>query len=353
MAPLNRNRGRGRLLALIATLCSLALVATGCSTSTSTSTRKLSVVSIGDSIASGEGIAYGYRYDANPPMHWNDGTASPTWEGPYPLCHVTPEAFGDTVAKELRASYTNFACTGSTYSNGVTGPRTVTQNGSLVTYRPAQFGNWFARTDLNAAYDAARPDLVLISLGADDVDFVQIVTACVIASVTSPTTCTASNPGSVVRSDLIDRLPTLSSDYKSLVRAIQERGRAAKPSKVPFIVFSTYPNPLPAPGADISIGVCPDAAHLNAAQISYLSSLVSRINGDIRSSVAGSSGVAVTDSYGAYAGHQLCSKDPWVYGPSVLLVNPASTAPYHPTPAGQQALAAAVLRVLPPSLRGS
>jgi len=50
---------------------------------------------------------------------------------------------------------------------------------SNTTLRPAEFGDWSTKSDLNADYDAAKPDLTLVTLGADDVQFVAIVEACI------------------------------------------------------------------------------------------------------------------------------------------------------------------------------
>jgi lysophospholipase L1-like esterase len=51
----------------------------------------------------------------------------------------------------------------------------------------------------------------------------------------------------------------------------------------------------------------------------------------------------VADAGPAFAGHRWCDADPWVYGTSILVTDASSTAPFHPTPAGQRAIATAVL----------
>ena len=57
-------------------------------------------------------------------------------------------------------------------------------------------------------------------------------------------------------------------------------------------------------------------------------------------------GTSVADAGPGFAGHRWCDADPWVYGTSILVTNSSSTAPFHPTPAGQRAIAAAVLETL-------
>jgi hypothetical protein len=133
-----------------------------------------SIVVLGDSVAAGEGINYGYTYSTGTPNRWIGGVTNPIWEGQYQLCHQSVQAYGDLVAAAFDAELAKFACTGSTYDNGIAFDRR--SNGQF--YEPAQFGDWVSMTKLNPLYDAAKPDLVIITLGADDVSFVDIVTFC-------------------------------------------------------------------------------------------------------------------------------------------------------------------------------
>ena len=56
----------------------------------------LSLVVIGDSIASGEGINYGYVYKKGYFFNgWSGGTPDPVWQGEYQLCHDSAQAYGD------------------------------------------------------------------------------------------------------------------------------------------------------------------------------------------------------------------------------------------------------------------
>ena len=123
------------------------LLATACgggsdSTQSSEGAQPLSVVVLGDSIASGEGINYGYTYYTGHPNEWIGGTDNPVWQGNYQLCHDSAQAYGDVLAPMIGATLAKFACTGSTYDNGITFDRRY--GGAL--YRPAQFGNWLGMT---------------------------------------------------------------------------------------------------------------------------------------------------------------------------------------------------------------
>ena len=94
------------------------------------------------------------RIHSTTPAFRTSGTAArqSVWQGHYQLCHDSAQAYGDVLAPMIGATLTKFACTGSTYENGIAFDRRY--DGAL--YRPAQFGNWLGMTNLNAAYDAAQ-----------------------------------------------------------------------------------------------------------------------------------------------------------------------------------------------------
>ena len=214
-------------------------------------------------------------------------------------------------------------------------------------YAPAQFGSWATQTDLDTRYDAAKPDLVLITLGADDVQFHSIVTSCVENSYEhyfhlADLACVRGNPGDTITDDFLDVFSTkVVASYKTLVEWIQERAQA-NGVPVPKVVFTTYPDPLPPNGAK-----CPDTSYLYSRQVRYLASLVTQMNGTITETIKGldDPNVAVADVSDAYTpqgqNHRWCSRDPWAYGLSIIHVTDPfsieSQAPFHPTPAGRRA----------------
>ena len=339
----------------------------------------LSVVVLGDSIASGEGINYGYIYYTGHPNEWYGGVINPVWQGDHQLCHDSALAYGDVLAPMIGATLTKFACTGSTYENGIVFDRRY--DGNL--YRPAQFGNWLGMTNLNAAYDAAKPDVVIITLGADDVSFADIFIFCAIGytdpaqvaalanapdrsrrlradfvkrfptieawtnrlpRATSSSYCTAANPGSGVLSLFWDPINSgqIAGNYKNLVAAIKARG--AQAGKVPRIIFTTYHQPLPGPEQSIE---CLDLGDLSRDEIDYLITLENTLKTTLITAVSGLDGVSVADISGVVMGHEFCTSDPWTYGVSLLRWNDASLAPFHPIPQGQAAIAAVLKQSFP------
>jgi lysophospholipase L1-like esterase len=308
-----------------------------------------SIVQLGDSVASGEGTLYGYRYDPAT-QKWTGGNIDAKWPGPYPLCHDSPDAYGQLVASAYHARLSQFACTGASFSNGISAPRVNYGYLYNTTLRPAEFGNWDTQQYLNAQYDAAKPDLVLVTLGADDVQFVAIVEACIqnayeyyldLASLQ----CVPGNPGSTITQDFTDYLPMLRGNYQTLVRWINARGQAD--GLVPKVVFTDYYDPLPAGNT-----TCPDSNYLYSQQIQYLSDLLHQLDTLIIQTIDGlhDPNVAVADVSKAFDGHQWCSPDPWAYGLSIYSVTDPdsfySQAPFHPTPRGQQQLASLVEPVI-------
>ncbi|HVX22322.1 MAG TPA: hypothetical protein VHB02_13305 [Acidimicrobiales bacterium] len=294
-----------------------------------------SMVQMGDSIASGEGTLYGYTYTASQQI-WTGGVTSPVWTGQYQTCHDSHYAYGQVVATFEGATFTQFACSGATFSNGITAPQVE----STRTFRPAQFGTWTTQTDLNATYDKADPDLVTVTLGADDVQFVKIVEGCVenAAFNTPPTECIPSNPGPTVQQYYFDEITTLKANLASLAEWIEARGQAD--GKVPKVVFATYADPLPANGT-----TCPDTLDLKGPQLDYMNTLLLQLDQLEVQTIQGlgNANLATVTNYDAFAGHTWCTADPWAYGLSVLTKdNFDSKAPFHPTPTGQAVLASRV-----------
>ena len=308
-----------------------------------------SVVILGDSVAAGEGTLDGFRYQDRALLPaWSATQRSRAYDGARPSCHRSPRAYGQIVAGALGATATNLACSGATYGRGIV---------------------------LDDAYDRAAPNLVLVTAGANSVDFERAFAYCVLASrgladaeaaqiATAPTIsdalssamgtavgrlgdtstrvtpgCTTTNPGAYLQRTVLDRMDEVTSNAAALARQIRARGREA--GRTPQVVFTTYFDPLPDRAA--SFARCPDGAGLGAAQLAFMHQVVRDLNGALTDALAGVPGTRVADPGPAYAGHRWCDADPWVYGTSILVSNASSTAPFHPTPAGQRAIADAVL----------
>ncbi|MBV8161695.1 MAG: SGNH/GDSL hydrolase family protein [Acidimicrobiia bacterium] len=308
-----------------------------------------SIVQLGDSVAAGEGTLYGYAYDPVT-REWTGGNLNAPWPPPYPGCHDSPDAYGNLVAEAFGATFHQFACTGATFASGIVA--TEVFKGQRL--RPPQFGDWSTQQGLDTDYDAAAPDLVLVSLGANDVQFVGIVTECIkngyeyYFGLTRTLQCTSSHPGPTVQSDFFNFLPTLKKNYATLVSWITARADANHVA-VPKVLFTTYPDPFPP--SDVK---CPDTSWFYPAQVAYLTSLLQRMDDTEISTIKSlkMKGVSAVDLRKAYVpngvDHRWCSSSPWAYGLSIYhFYDPKSfqsQAPFHPTPSGQQSMA---LHVVP------
>lgn len=159
--------------------------------------------------------------------------------------------------------------------------------------------------------------------------------------------CTAKKPGSTIEDDFTDFLPTLKKNYRTLVEWITARAEVNNVA-VPKIVFTNYADPLPPKGTK-----CPHTSWLYPRQVQFLSRLVGQMNEVIVSTIGGldNDDVALADISAAYepAGvdHRWCSESPWAYGLSIYRVTDPesfeSQAPFHPTPQGQESIAAHVI----------
>jgi lysophospholipase L1-like esterase len=320
-------------------------------------------VQLGDSIAAGEGIAYGYLY--NPVTHtWGSAVSNPNWETTDPACHRTPDAYGALVTADLGGKFTQLSCTGASYLNGITTPQVDKDTGKVVA-SVAQFGS--SATDVNPAYTAAAPNVVLVTLGADDVKFSDIVVSC-IRNPKYPTSkkagppekaelgedCIKGNAGNVFDEDYPAASKQISAHYAALVSNIDAQAEAAG-QEPPKIVFTNYMDPFPP-----DLAPCNDSTHfLDKDQLLFLNTELGDMNADIAAAVdsiaATNPNVGLADISKALSGHTWCSSDPWDYGLSVftwedamsyLISGNYTLAPFHPTAAGQASIAHDVLQTV-------
>jgi hypothetical protein len=458
-----RRRSSGLLLAVAvaASMVSAALcgVASSPTDAAATAATPKSIVQLGDSIASGEGTLYQapnsqkpngqlffcktssdpssacysylYGYYNGYWKNWpstSPGTWTPAGSSAYPECHQSPDAYGQIVAAAYDARFTQLACTGASYLAGITGAESFPQgsiysSGFLDPYTvgaptvpsggaasvPAQFGDIATDgtpSNVNSAYTSANPNLVLLTLGADDLKFVNILTACIEwnyipgflqsdnGRAPSPygsrysgnLQCSDDNdtdkkgptgsdyPDGVIQDYYANQLVALHMHLTSLLTAIEKEGQQQGQSGPPKIVITNYPNPLPnnlpeKNGSSWAFDYCPDTFPLYNAQVDYFSGLVDQLNADIALWV---SAYQKTGEFGANIGfvnlanvdhgyqwcddtsgnlspstHDLAYREPYAYGFSVngtstSLARYPAPAIFHPTITGQQQIATCV-----------
>lgn len=154
-------------------------------------------------------------------------------------------------------------------------------------------------------------DLVTITIGGNDDGFGIILRTCTVAK--DDSTCMAAVDAAEIfaRTELPGRL---SRTYAAI--------RSAAPHAQ--VVVLGYPRLF-----DLAPG-CADPLTPNLARRKKLNEGADVLDGVIDRTATQQSGFSFADVRGQFAGHGVCSVNPWINGPSV----PTSVGPYHPTQQG-------------------
>lgn len=306
-------------------------------------------VALGDSVASGEGINYEWLW--NPPVgeeeygSWTGYNESPTWkEDPYSSghehCHQSELAYPTMIAEHLGtegSDFQDFACTGASTENGVLGYQQFADTSETSKPQLGKEGEGYAPP--NSDYDEAKPDLVTLTLGADDVHFVEFMEGCYSLLGTPWSNCNNAENETTAEG----YLATEQSNLETVLTEIKSRGEAD--GHVPRVVLTTYYNPFPASYQPN----CPDlnpfsrlgfGSDLSPEEMGWLEQELRKLNQNIITVANRFDNVAVVPLSNLMQGHGFCDGNPWVYGVSLLGYgghgNNHNPAPFHPTPVGQE-----------------
>ncbi len=119
----------------------------------------------------------------------------------------------------------------------------------------------------------------------------------------------------------------VSENFRKIVAAIRARAPKA------VVVMVSYPAVLPKDGSCASLGFGPDMAATGR-------DIAARLH-EATQTAAQQSNAIFVDMDQAGTGHDACSSEPWVNGAA-----PVNGAPFHPTLAGAQATARAVMKAI-------
>jgi hypothetical protein len=336
------------------------------------------IVALGDSIAAGEGINYRFTWTGT---GWvRTGPSKPGWMNTrsalganYQQCHQSGLGYPNLIAL-TGGDYQvyNMACTGaSALQNNTSG---IPEDGGVLDPEqfnskdqpypehpgpsdpsksvPAQLGgisNCSECSSLNKYFSKHNPNIVLLTMGANDLDFPYWIKKCYL-----PTDCNTKAHTNLVDSQLAiekaDLVTTLS----------QLNAWASSKRKNLQVLVTDYYSPF-----DTSNMSCADyqwggVQLLKPDEVTWLQNGLNQINSNINADVTQALGVdtsltvSLVDLSGNYggtdvmSGHKWCSADPWVYGTSIDYGIPpgSNPAPFHPTPEGQNAIYQAVNAVL-------
>lgn len=299
-------------------------------------------VAIGDSVASGSGIEYGWRWttDGTGEGSWvRTGPANPVWEPANDLsaavqaCLRSRKAYPYLVAAATGDRLHNPSCSGASAVNGILSLRSF-KNGLVGAAQLGSTQTGFAPP--SAAYDAHKPDIVTVTVGMDDIGFGEVLEKCYIGA-----SCVTAENEQILN----QRLARAKTDLVKMLAEIKARGDAA--GRLPSVVLTTYYDPFqPDPNT-----VCKDTYlglgnGLGANEITWMRGKLRALNQNIRDSAGSYPKSKLVDMQDVMAGHTFCSADPWVYGISIWFRDFGNPAPFHPTEKGQAAMAARLIPVV-------
>jgi lysophospholipase L1-like esterase len=243
-------------------------------------------------------------------------------------CRRSGKAYPHLVAAAANYELHDFSCSGASILNGVLGARSFSS--TLVGAAQVGSGKKVAGyAPPSPEYDAARPDIVTITLGMDDIVFSDIVHDCYLGS-----NCVTT----VADTEINRRLGVFKTNLETLLGELKDRGTAAE--KLPRVVLTNYYDPF----YPDSKKVCNDTylglgQGLAANEIDWIRAKVKIMNDYIAEASKTYPQAVTVDISKILVGHEYCSGDPWVYGISIWYKDFGNSAPFHPTPEGQQAIA--------------
>jgi lysophospholipase L1-like esterase len=252
---------------------------------TSYATTSPNYTSMGDSVAAGAGL-----------------NSSPTGSSEDITCDRSSQAYPHLIAAGLGTSVQQLACSGAKVDEGIYDEQE--RDGTEIT------------PQLDQAFLNGTPDIITMTIGANDARWVQFLRQC---RITICGTSFDNARAKVYRADLRIEL------YWTLYKI--EHMSAGDP---PTVLLNGYY----APFNDI---ICEGTERITAAERAWINARTADLNQAIYSVTqwfSNSQFVPID-----FTGHELCSDSPWVQGLS-------DTAPFHPNTSGQSAIAEANLRAL-------
>jgi hypothetical protein len=218
-------------------------------------------------------------------------------------CGRSSESYAADLAMVNNWTVLNLACSGATVQNGLLGAQ-VLGNGQVA---PPQ---------LAEAERATHAKVIIVSVGADDVQWSIMTRLCVASTV-----CNDKVSGAFFSKLIGD----FTRSYYELLGDL-----AALPGS-PAVLINQYYSPF---GSDLS---CLARYGITAAKEKVLAARLNQLN-TVLAQGAQTFGFGITSP--AFTGHELCTADPYVQGPD-------DPAPLHPTAEGELAIALADQQALP------
>jgi hypothetical protein len=218
-------------------------------------------------------------------------------------CGRSSESYAADLAMVNTWNVLNLACSGATVQNGLLGAQ-VFGSGTVA---PPQLGE---------AQRATKAKVIIVSVGADDVQWSIMTKLCVASTVCND---------KVSNAYFNQLISDFTRSYYELLGDL-----AALPG-APDVLINQYYSPF---GPDLS---CLSRYGITPAKEKVLASRLAQLN-TVLAQGAQTFGFGVAQPQ--FTGHELCTSDPYVQGPG-------DPAPLHPTAAGELAIALADQQALP------
>jgi lysophospholipase L1-like esterase len=240
-------------------------------------------VALGDSVAAGAGL---------PPS-----VSAPEEQA----CARSDQAYPFAVATAVGKIVEHYACSGAKVDEGIYGRQTVGPNRLTP--------------QLNRAFALGTPDLITMTVGANDARWAEFVSKCYQFS------CGSRFDNAMVTALLAD----LKLELHYTLSKITYLSDGTPPQTILTGYF------IPFNSSNVS---CAETRNFTQAEMTWMNAQVARLNKAISNTAAwyGFADYVPID----FSGHELCSNDPWIQGIQ-------APAPMHPTAAGQAAMARAVI----------
>jgi len=219
-------------------------------------------------------------------------------------CGRSTDSYAEDLARSNGWQVMNLACNSATISQGLLGPQS--RGGQTV---PAQ---------IDAAERARHASEVILSVGADDLNWSTVLRLCAVAKTCDDRATTAY---------FQQQLAKFSKNYLQLLSWLD-----ALPSH-PQVIINRYYDPF-----DLQLR-CLASVGLTTGKLHTLTSRLETLNAVL---AKGAAEFGFTSVRPDFTGHQLCTAQPYVQG----LHDPA---PFHPTATGQLAIALADQAAMDPA----
>ncbi|MBC7546857.1 SGNH/GDSL hydrolase family protein [Candidatus Saccharibacteria bacterium] len=271
------------LLGIVGLAFAATSIGSGKNTVITSSVPTKSYIALGDSVAAGVGLK-------------TDSDSS--------ACNRTNQSYPVVTAKSLNYSVKNLACSGATLNEGILGKQDVNQ--LLVT------------PQIDQLFALAQPNVISVTIGANDAQWTNIIAKCYTSTCGSDADTVAVN----------DKLATVTVNIQKFLTSVKDHYK----NNPPTVLLTGYYQVFP-----VASATCTDLKGIDQSELTWGRQQQAAIGTTIESA-------AKDFSFAKYVpldftGHELCSSDSWVQGIS-------DKQPYHPTEAGQAAIARQVAQVI-------